>query len=171
MRRMRRLSLALVGLVCAWATPVRATDLLFHIVEVVQEHEIEPRTDDHVVRWEGDYYVGPDGVTVTGWGIKGARLAIPYDQPHHGHTPQGSPYVSLYHRLPNGLDLSVEYDSFVLTRHIVKTDPQTCTDDVSVDLKPGHQVFTDSRIRNGDQMPETSKVYLVHRCAVPKLTG
>ena len=145
--------------------------MLFHIVEVVQEHEVEPWVDDHTVRWEGDYYVGPNAVTATGWGAKGPQPAIPYDQSHHGTTRQGSPFVSTFHRLPNGLDVRVEYESFVLTRHIEQTDPQTCTEDVSITLKPGHQLFEVRRIRNSERMFESSRVYAVHRCELPKLTG
>ena len=146
-------------------------DTLFRVTEVVREHEVKPRTSTYVTRWQGDYYVADEGVTVTGWTRKPTGKPVPYDQPHHGHDSAGSDYTSFFHRLPDGLDVRVEYESFVMERHIVQTGPQTCTEQISLSLKPGHDFYEVRRTSNHEPMFESIRTYTVSKCEFPPLTS
>ena len=146
-------------------------DTLFRLTEEIVEQEVQPREARHTGRWQGDYYVADDGVSVSGWGGKASQKPIPYDSAHHGTTPQGSAYTSIFHRLPDGLDVRIEYDSFVLERRIVQTGVRTCADQVTVTLKPGHTFFEVRRLSTHEPMLESSRVYRISRCEFPPLLG
>ena len=150
--------------------PVQA-DTLFRLTETVSEQEVRPHVAKHVVRWQGDYYVADSGVSVSGWATKHASKLIPYDQPHAGTSIAGSPFTSTFHRVADGVDVRVEYESFVMERHIVQTGPQSCSEQVSLWLKPGHTLFEVHRTSNHELMFETTRTYTVTRCEFPPLTS
>lgn len=132
-----------------------AADTLFRVTEVVREREVKPRVETHLTRWQGDSYVADDGVTVTGWTKRPTGKPVPYDQPHHGTDSAGAPYTSFFHRLADGLDVRLEYESFVMERHIVQTGPQTSTQQITLSLTPGHTLYEVRRNSNHEVMFET----------------
>lgn len=161
---------AALGVMLTLTGPAIA-DTLFRLTEVVTEQEVKPRVATHVTRWQGDYFVSDQGVYVSGWTRKHAEAPIPYDQPHAGNDLAGSHYTSVFHRLPNGLDVHIEYDTFVLERHIVQTGMQTCTEQVSLWLKPGHALYEVHRTTNHELMFDSSRSYTATRCEFPPLTS
>lgn len=154
-----------------WAARPATADTLFRLTEVVREREVKPRAATHVTRWQGDYYVADDGVSVSGWTMKRGGKPIPYDVPHAGTDSAGSHYTSIFHRLPDGLDVRIEYGTFFVERRILQTGPQSCTEQISVWLKPGQAFYEVHRTSNHELMFDSDRRYPVTQCAFPPLTS
>jgi hypothetical protein len=150
----------------------KAADLAFHLSEDVVEDEVRPRHAHHETHWEGDYYVSDKAVTASGWGRKPADIrAVPFDTPVRSVNPWGSALTTTFHRNAQSLDVTIEYDSFVVERHVEMTGPQSCTDDVTSWLKPGHDLFEVHRRSNREPMFDSWRHYTNTRCRPPALSS
>ncbi len=111
-------------------------------------------------------------VSVLGWGSKGGGTPIPFETPHvHDGSTTTSGFTSIFHRLPDGIEVVITYDSFVLDRRVVRTGRNACAMTVTATLRPGHTVFEVHGISNHEQMTEVTRVYTGLSCAFPKLLG
>ena len=141
------------------------------MTEVVAEEEVSPTRAHHRVRWQGDYYVSDSGVSVLGFGRKGGGKPIPFDQPRTATNEWGSTSTSTLRRIPDGIEVTIEYGTFVLTRTVRKTGEASCSDTVTAVLKPGHALYEVHRLRNHELMLETRRDYVLVRCEIPALTS
>ena len=158
------------AIVLAVAAPLHAAaDTLFHISEVMVEQEVRPRVAEHRSRWLWDYYVGDSTVTVSGWKTPGRP--VPFDVTREVTGPTGLRYSAVFHRLQNGIDLVMEFDSFILERRIVQDGPQSCRVSTIATLKPGHDLFEKRRISNHEPIYLSTVTYTALSCTLPKLIG
>ena len=112
---MTRISVATGTLVLGIVTPLGArADTLFHVIEVVAEQEVSPRTERHVDRWEGFFYVTAAGVSESGFGKKGGD-AIRFDEPKTISTLyENYKFVRTVHKSQMGLRSSANTKATVL---------------------------------------------------------
>lgn len=168
----RRRVWAILGFAGAvFASPSARADAYYKISETVVGEEVAPRVTRHVTHWSADYYVTDKGVSVVETGARADGRVLPFDQPVAETNQLGTQYVSRFHRLPNGLDVTLDYDSFVLRRHIVETAAHACSVETTSTLKPGHDFFEFHRASDRVPIFIARRTFLSMRCEMPDVGG
>lgn len=161
-----RATLALVALVALGG--VARADMSFHVDELLVEDEVRPRQAHHQTLYHGDFYVTDKDVSVSGFEQKSGG-PIPFNEVMALTSPHGQAHTTVFRRVPNGVEEVIEYDSFILTRRMLQTGPQSCTDYVSDTLKPGFHLYETRRHSNGEAMFDAKRSHPSTRCSFPNL--